>query len=88
VALRNGGMTYELDAGGQVRLDRYFDGIGAILGRRDRRESFALYALGLFGEGERKSVEPIAARVCGDEELCNACHNRLLHFVGVTALPR
>jgi DNA-binding protein HU-beta len=33
----------------------------SVLGRRDRRESFALYALGLFGEGERKSVEPIAA---------------------------
>jgi SRSO17 transposase len=77
-------MAYELDAGGQVRLDRYFDGIGAILGRRDRRESFALYALGLFGEGERKSIEPIAARVCGDEELCNAYHYRLVHFLGIS----
>ena len=77
-------MAYELDGDGQLRLERYFDGIGAILGRRDRRESFALYALGLFGEGERKSVEPIAARVCGDEELCNAYHYRLLHFVGVS----
>jgi SRSO17 transposase len=75
-------MAYELDGGGQLRLNRYFDEIGAILGRRGRRESFALYALGLFGEGERKSVEPMAARVCGDEELCNAYHYRLLHFVG------
>jgi SRSO17 transposase len=77
-------MAYELDAGGQLRLDRYFDGIGAILGRLDRRESFALYALGLFGEGERKSIEPIAARVCGDKELCNAYHYRLLHFLGIS----
>jgi SRSO17 transposase len=77
-------MAYELDAAGQVRLDRYFEGIGAILGRRDRRESFALYALGLFGEGERKSVEPIAARVCGDKERCNAYHYRLIRFVGVS----
>jgi len=77
-------MAYQLDAGGQARLDRYFDGIGAILGRRDRRESFALYALGLFGEGERKSIEPIASRVCGDEELCNAYHYRLLHFLGIS----
>jgi SRSO17 transposase len=77
-------MAYELDGGGQVRLERYFDGIGRILGRQDRRESFALYALGLFGEGERKSVEPIAARVCGDKDLCNAYHYRLLHFVGVS----
>ncbi len=77
-------MAYELDGGGQLRLNRYFDGIGVLLGRRDRRESFALYALGLFGEGERKSIEPIAARVCGDEELCNAYHYRLVHFVGVS----
>jgi SRSO17 transposase len=77
-------MAYRLDAAGQGRLNRYFDGIGTILGRRDRRESFALYALGLFGEGERKSVEPIAARVCGDEELCNAYHYRLIRFLGVS----
>jgi SRSO17 transposase len=77
-------MVYELDAAGQARLNRYFDGIGTILGRRDRRESFALYALGLFGEGERKSVEPIASRVCGDEELCNAYHYRLIRFLSVS----
>jgi SRSO17 transposase len=77
-------MAYVLNAAGQVRLGGYFDGIGTILGRRDRRESFALYALGLFGEGERKSVEPIAARVCGDEELCNAYHYRLIRFVSVS----
>jgi SRSO17 transposase len=75
-------MAYDLDAAGQARLNRYFDGIGAKLGRRDRRESFALYAMGLFGEGERKSVEPIAARACGDPTLCNAYHHRLLRFVG------
>src|SRR5258706_8983777 len=27
--------------------------------------SFAMYAMGLFGDGDRKSVEPIAARACG-----------------------
>ena len=75
-------MTYHLDSAGQARLDHYFDGLGAILGRKHRRESFALYAMGLFGDGERKSVEPIAARVSGDPALCNAYHYRLLHFVG------
>lgn len=80
--LRWGCVAYHLDVAGQARLDRYFDGIGAILGRKGRRESFALYAMGLFGDGERKSVEPIAARVSGDPELCNAYHYRLLHFVG------
>jgi SRSO17 transposase len=76
-------MEYSLDAEGQIRLERYFDGIGTVLRRRDRRESFALYALGLFGDGERKSVEPIAARACADPDLCNAYHDRLLHFLGV-----
>ena len=52
--------------------------------RRDRRESFALYAVGLFSDAERKSVEPIAAMACGDEELCRAYHDQLLHFVGVS----
>ena len=76
-------MTYELDSAGQRRLDLFFDGIGAILRRKDRRESFAIYAMGLFGDGERKSIEPIAARACGDPSLCRGYHDRLLHFVGV-----
>ncbi len=76
-------MAYVLDAAGQARLNLYFDGIGAILRRRDRRESFGLYAMGLFGDSERKSVEPIAARACADPELCNAYHDRLLHFLAV-----
>ena len=76
-------MAYVLNAAAQRRLTGYFDSIGVILGRADRRESFALYAMGLLGEGERKSVEPIAARACGDPELCRAVTDRLLHFVGV-----
>ena len=77
-------MSYRLDTAGQRRLDRYFDKIGSVLGREDRRESFALYAVGLFSDAERKSVEPIAAMACGDEQLCRAYHDQLLHFVGVS----
>jgi SRSO17 transposase len=77
-------MIYRIDAAGQRRLDGYFDGIGSLLGRRDRRESFALYAMGLFSNAERKSVEPIAALACGDPELCRAYHDQLLHFLGVS----
>jgi SRSO17 transposase len=77
-------MTYRLDAAGQRRLDHYFDKIGSVLRRRDRRESFALYAIGLFSDAERKSIEPIAAMACGDEQLCRAYHDQLLHFVGVS----
>lgn len=77
-------MTYRLDRAGQQRLEEYFGGIGEVLGRRGRRESFALYASGLFGDAERKSVEPIAALACGDPERCRAVHDQLLHFLGVS----
>src|ERR1700723_2943279 len=73
-------MTYRLDGAGQRRLDRYFDKIGSVLRRRDRRESFALYAIGLFRDAERKSIEPIAAMACGEEELCRAYPDQLSYF--------
>ena len=63
------------------RLKDFFDGIGAVLGSDSRRESFALYAMGLLGDGERKSVEPIAARACPDPKRADAMHQRLHHFV-------
>ncbi len=74
-------MAYTLNAAGQRRLFSYFDGIGRLLGRSERRESFGIYAMGLLGEGERKSVEPIAARACGDPERCRAIQEKLLNFV-------
>jgi SRSO17 transposase len=63
--------------------------IGRHLRRREQRESFALYAHGILADGERKSVEPIAARATGagedgDEEpgvLCERMHARLLNFL-------
>ena len=51
-----------------------------MLGEESRRGSFALYALGLLGDGERKSVEPLAARACPDPKRVEALHQRLLHF--------
>ncbi len=39
-----------------------------------------MYAMGLLGDGERKSVEPIAARACPDPARIDAVHQRLLHF--------
>lgn len=65
----------------QRRLDEYFSRIGVILGNDERRASFAIYAQGLFGDGERKSVEPIAARACADPALVDPMHQRLLHFL-------
>ena len=75
-------MTDTLDADATRRLNDYLTGIGAGLRDKRRRASFVMYALGLLSEGERKSVEPIAARACGDPELAGATHDKLLHFLG------
>jgi SRSO17 transposase len=74
-------MTYLLKREGEQRLQAYFDGIGRVLGRQERREAFAMYATGLLGDCERKSVEPIAAAACGDPATCRAFTERLLNFV-------
>src|SRR5438105_14084295 len=74
-------MTQFLDAAGIERLQNYFDEIGLVLDDDRRRASFAMYAMGLFGDGERKSVEPIAARACGDPDDTERAHDRLLHFM-------
>ena len=70
-----------LSAGTVGRLEQYFDQIGAILGNDERRASFATYAMGLFSDAERKSVEPMAVRACPDPAVADAAHQRLLHFV-------
>lgn len=74
-------MTQFLDAAGIERLQSYFDEIGLVLDDDRRRASFAMYAMGLFGDGERKSVEPMAARACGDPTDTERAHDRLLHFM-------
>src|SRR4051812_35277854 len=73
-------MPTLMDAAAEQRLAKYFDRIGTVLGLKARRESFAIYALGIFGNGERKSIEPIAARACTDPDRTDAAHQRLLHF--------
>jgi len=73
-----------LDSAGQTRLEKYFDEIGVARGNDSRRGSFAMYAMGLLGDGERKSVEPIAARACPDPARVDAVHQRLLHFTNAS----
>ena len=69
-----------MNAAAAERLAAYFDRIGKVLWRPERRASFAIYALGILGDGERKSLEPIAARACADPERADAEHQRLHHF--------
>jgi SRSO17 transposase len=73
-------MPELMNSDAQGRLKVYFDRIGEVLGRRERRESFSVYAMGLLGDGERKSMEPIACRVCAEPEKAHAAHHRLIHF--------
>jgi SRSO17 transposase len=78
-------MAYQMDADGERRLEGYLDGIGELLGSSHRRESFAMYAMGLLSESERKSMEPIAARATGDPEHAGAGHQRIHHFISNTS---
>jgi SRSO17 transposase len=70
-----------MNAAAMTRLESYFAKIGGKLGNDSRRASFAVYAMGILGDGDRKSVEPIAARACADPAAADAAHQSLLHFV-------
>lgn len=74
-------MRNLIDGEAAQRLESYFDEIGGQLGNDSRRQSFAIYAMGVLGDGDRKSVEPIAARACADPAKADAAHQSLLHFV-------
>jgi SRSO17 transposase len=69
-----------MNAAAQERLREYFDHIGDLLGNEKRRQSFAIYAMGLLGDGARKSFEPIACKACPDPKGADAAHQRLQHF--------
>src|SRR5258706_13066584 len=74
-------MATLVDADAERRLDKYIDHIGLLLGNKKQRASFAVSALGLISDGERKSIEPIAARACADPALVTAMEARLGHFL-------
>jgi SRSO17 transposase len=73
---------FRVEAG--ERLDVYLEGLGRTLRDKRQRASFALYALGLLSDGERKSLEPIAARACGDPGRTHAVHEQLIHFLAAS----
>ena len=70
-----------LDNDGRDRLESYFDGIGNILGDARRKASFAMYCMGLILEGERKSMEPIAARLSGNPRDTEHAHDHIQHML-------
>jgi SRSO17 transposase len=64
-----------------ARLEEFFGRIDTHLKDVRKRESFAMYACGILGDGERKSAEPIAARACADPDEVKRVHDKLLHFL-------
>jgi SRSO17 transposase len=65
------------------RFDRYIDAISDELGHADRVAPFRAYCTGLLLPGERKSVEPLAARV-GPTNV-RKTHQSLHHFVSTSS---
>src|SRR6266536_1764149 len=65
--------------GSDERFEEYLDRLGAAVGHADRREPLRGYVIGLCLPGERKSIEPMAARV--DPRHVRARHQSLHHFV-------
>ena len=75
-------MEYAADWEMENRLRVFMlDRMGRLLPRREQRECFATYAQGIMSEGERKSVEPIAARATADAVECSRAHGSILHFL-------
>lgn len=74
-------MDVNVDRAAEQRLEVYVNRLGACLANESQRASFATYALGLLGEGERKSIEPIASRACASPEQCSAVEQRIGHFL-------
>jgi SRSO17 transposase len=65
----------------QARFAAYVKGLASVIGHADRIGPLRDYCTGLMLPGERKSVEPMAARTAPARTA--AQHQSLLHFVGV-----
>jgi SRSO17 transposase len=78
--MRNQQSTMDSDT---KRFDRYVDALSGELGHSDRIAPFRSYCTGLLLPGERKSVEPMAARI--DPTNVRQSHQSLHHFVSTSA---
>lgn len=68
-----------MKGGMERRFERYCELIVAELGHADRRQPAQWYLKGLMLPGERKSVEPMAARVCPGH--VRSAHQSMHHLV-------
>jgi SRSO17 transposase len=74
-------MNQRNDEKAAIRFAAYVQGLSSVLGYIDRNGPLRDYCTGLILPGERKSVEPMAARTAPARTA--AQHQSLLHFVGV-----
>ena len=65
----------------EARFAAYVEGLASVLGHADRTGPLRDYCTGLMLPGERKSVEPMAAKTAPARTA--AQHQSLLHFVNV-----
>jgi SRSO17 transposase len=63
----------------RARFDRYVDRLAEAVGHADRRWPLEAYLTGLLLGGERKSVEPMAAKI--DPRHVSRAHQSMHHFV-------
>lgn len=63
----------------EERFDHYVERLTQVMGHADRAEPLRAYTTGLMLPGERKSVEPMAARI--DPRNVGKTHQSMHHFV-------
>jgi SRSO17 transposase len=76
-------MDLKLEEASARRFAAYVEGLASEIGHADRINPLHDYCTGLMLPGERKSVEPMAARTAPARTA--AQHQSLLHFVGVSS---
>lgn len=79
VSLRGGQQSPPSARPGEKRLAAYLEGLAQAAGHKDRHQPIKSYCLGLLLPGERKSVEPMAARLAPDN--VRRMHQSLHHIV-------
>src|ERR1700716_3216318 len=76
-------MNRKKEEKAEARFAAYVAGLAGVLGHADRIGPLRDYCTGRIVPGERKSVEPMAAKTAPART--GAQHQSLLHFVGVAA---
>jgi len=77
-------MGYETGAPEMGRMESFIERVSGSLRDHRSRASFALYAFGLLTDGDRKSMEPIAVRMCecpDDAREMQRAHDRMINLV-------